>query len=101
VVIVTAEIDHYELLIEVHGPDYHDHVVIKAKPDEQLILDPDHVDRGGVVYERYESRGEWWQEIRLDYITHRVMRAVMKPDRIPTETPLVGDASRIGGEELG
>jgi len=77
--------DSYTLEIESVTPYWRD--VTRIKSSDLSDFEPEHVDRGGVMYERYASDDGGWIEIRLDYI---VMRRVLKDEDDAQETRAQG-----------
>ena len=65
----------YRLEVESRTPYWHDRTTITS--DDFSDFEPEHVDRGGVMFERYASDDGGYIEIRLDLI---VLRRVVKDE---------------------
>lgn len=95
---MSREVDHYELLVEVHGPYFHDRVVLED-PDPRG-LEPEFVVCGNALFERYRGEDESsWTDIRAEFVVSRTQRVVYRdrPDRQPiVDAKLPSAMARVG-----
>lgn len=71
---MTRVIDYYVLLLDVHGPYFHDQV--RRESEDMRELEQHYVERGGVEFERYVSDDGTYQEFRADYVVARELTIV-------------------------